>query len=136
MGFKKVEGKRYDDAKSVKAWQKGEVVTGYYLGILAERTTTFNGQSYQSKIHGLRASGNEFPIWGCSSLDYLLSAVPDGCMIRITYQGTKKFKNGTGHHFEVELDLEDRIPVDAKQIETSRKEVPKDEFDDIDWGDE
>lgn len=136
MNFKKVVPV-FDEARSVSDWKVGQVVVGKFEGVVAERmTTTKAGKSYQSRIYGFDVKGEKVKIWSCGSLDAGLKTCLPGWIIRITYLGRKKFKNGEGANFDVEYDDGPVPPAEMEKLmEKHMSEVkkPADDDFDINW---
>jgi hypothetical protein len=86
-------------------------IEGYFLG--SKSIPSPKARSGVSLLHILQTAKGNWGVWGKTDLDRKIAGVVPGTMIRIVQKGTVKTPNGEMYKFQVLVDEENVIAVDA-----------------------
>jgi hypothetical protein len=113
MAFKKFEPQRNEVWKPEN---KGDMIEGYFIS--KRVVSTINGNS---NLYTLKTKDGAKDVWGTALLDNFFQHIPEGCRVRLTYQGKQKSQKGgrSYHAYTLEYDEEDiqKEDLTEKEIE-------------------
>lgn len=100
----------------VKQFEKGntekitEQIGLVYQGYLIGRREVEIGDRKSWIYTLLKEDGKTFEFWGFTGLDMQMPNIPDGVMVKLTYQGKKKTKRGMyAHSCDIQIDRENVV---------------------------
>jgi hypothetical protein len=115
--------RKTDNGEVVKLENKGDSVTGYYLG-----SVDHQGDYGPTKKHLLKTTNGVKVIFGQKQLTGLLEDVEPGYLVRITRDGSKPGKKGNPMKtYFLDIDREQRMSQEEMITDESLDDTPQDE---------